>query len=493
VNFHSTLIKSESVIQINSVNVAMGMKNNKRFTAKNLIGIFLLWSMLSLSAFAQDEETTAAPEEIKKATSDVFQDLKISGQFNTSYVFRSYDGRDDSDLYTYFSLRMRDISKDRLDAAVSMFYHADLDGTSRLKGNETYDPFVDLDDAKDLKYRLYTLYIDIKEIGFEDSRLRLGRQFLDTIDYAHFDGASYQFTPIENLDFDLFGGVPITYYSATGGNAFYGANAQYRFSPQTKAAIRYYRYEDDNVHDDIAEADVWHMFTPGIQTHLDFSLLQGQPYLVRNEFLFAFDEIDLDLSTQFLHLFDKVNDHTINFNPYFPLLNGLDPFFYGSIFATKGITEYLSLTASFDGRGLRDTPDPVSAFTNRDYLRGTAGIEIYPIPELTLSVNGEYWDVDDDDQFTGITGEIEYKPTEKWTLTAGVDYGEYIQEYRDEFLYFFGQEELFRISPDVMTYYARVKWQPIGKVYTAAYFEYEDNSYDNEQWYTFRLQAGVSF
>jgi len=436
---------------------------------------------------------SAAGESGSPEKSAWFESMKVSGTLHSSYQFRSYDGRDDSDIYEYFSLRLRDIVKDRVDGAFSLFWHEDLNGGSTLKGSELYDPFLDIDQADSNRFRFYTGYLDFKQLGFEESRLRVGRQFLEDIDYAHFDGASYRFSPTDPLEITLFGGRPVTFYSSSSGDAFYGADVRYRFTPQTKAAARYYRYDADPFRDDLAAVEVWHMFMPELQTHAEFSLLDADPYLFQNDWYYRWDEYDFDIVAQVVRLFSEISDQTINFNPYFPVMHGYEPFTYGSTLFTKGLNDWVSLNAGFDFRVSDGGLDPVAEYTNRDYVRGTLGAEFYPTRQLTLSVNGEYWSVDSDDEFTGVSGEVEYKPTKQWTLTAGAEYGEYIQEYMDEFLLFFGQEEVFRITPDVITYYARVKWQPTSRIYTAARFEVEDNSLENDNWYAFQLQVGVNF
>lgn len=480
------------------------------------LGIMRLAWAPALPAGAQESAETvenAAPEtpaaaspaagaaEVESATAEAsspektawFGSLKVSGTLNSSYQFRNFGGQDDSDIYEYFALRLRDIVKDRVDGAFSMFWHEDLDGGSTLQGSQLYDPFLDIDQADGNRFRFYTGYLDFKGLGFEDSRLRVGRQFLEDIDYAHFDGASYRFSPLDPLEVTLFGGRPVTFYSSSQGDAFYGADVRYRFTPQTKVGARYYRYDAEPFNDDLAAVEVWHMFTPELQTHAGFSLLDADPYLLQNDWYYRWEEYDFDIVAQVVRLFSEIGDHTINFNPYFSTLNGYEPFTYGSMLFSKGINEYISLNAGFDFRVTGGGLDPAEESTNRDYVRGTLGAEFYPVKPVTLSINGEYWSVDSGDEFTGVTGEVEYKPCKGWTLTAGAEYGEYVQEYMDEFLLFFGQEKVFRITPDVITYYTRIKWQPTGRLYTAARFELEDNSYDEDDWYAFQLQVGVNF
>ena len=239
--------------------------------------------------------------------------------------------------------------------------------------------------------------------------------------------------------------------------------------------------------------EAWHAFAPYLRTHAELSFLDGDPYLLQVDLYGRVECWDLDANIQLVRLFDDVNDQTINFNPYFPLINGYEPFTYGSILLTKGLGEYFSLTGGFDVREADTIRNPVAANTNRDYRRFTVGAEAYPTDKITVSVDWEFWDADPNDEFTGVTGEIEYRPTKQWTLATGVDYGEYIQEFRDEFLVFFGQQNLFRITPDVFTYWGRAKWKPCSNFYSSATFEVEDSDFDQDNWYSFRLELGVTF
>ncbi|RJP25380.1 MAG: hypothetical protein C4527_17065 [Candidatus Omnitrophota bacterium] len=462
--------------------------NRKNSLVFHLVLFHVLW--LPVLPSADDSQRAETVNEVTPSV--FFGSMKVSGSLHSTFSFRSYDGRDDSDLYEYFSLRLKDVVKDKVDAAFSMSWHEDLNGSSRRAG-EYYDPFLDLDTSADIRFRYYTGYVDVKAVGFEDSRLRLGRQYLDEIDYAHFDGATYRFSPIDFLDITLFGGRPITYYSSTSADAIYGTNVEYQITPQTKSAVRYYRYDADSFRDDLAAVELWHMFTPEQQAHVEFSLLDGEPYQLQTDYYGRSDSMDLDVTVQVIRLFDSIGDHTINFNPYFPLLYDYEPFTYGALNLTKGLGTYVALVGGFDIREADSIGNPVSAHTNRDFVRGTAGIELYPIDQLTLSVNGEFWDVDPSDEFTGVSGEVEYRPSKQWTLTAGAEYGEYVQKYRDEFLFLFGQDVVFRISPDVVTYYSRIRWKPTKNIYTAATFEFEDSDFDEDNWYSFRIQLGVHF
>lgn len=451
------------------------------------VAVFLCLSLLT--GVTQDiEEASNIVTEETDESSEFFTGMDLSGSLHTSYYFRNNGSVDDHDFTSYLSLRGKDVWKDRIDAGVSLLWHQDLDG----EGNNRTDPFIDLDQANSQNVRLFTAYADVKDIGFDDSRLRLGRQYFEKVDHVHLDGVSYQFEPVDRLDIGIFGGRPVSFYSSNDGEAIYGFHSAYQFTPQTKAAARYYRYDADGFHDDLGAIEFWHLFTPNIQSYIEFSMLDANPYILQADFLARCDAIDLDTTVQIVHLFEDVADHTINFNPVFPLLNSYEPFTRGSVYAVKGMGQYWGLTGGIDVREAGST-NVVTDNTNRDYRRYSAGAEFYPLENLTISVSGEFWDVDPYDEFTGITGEVEYEPTKQWTLTAGLDYGEYVQEFRDEFLFFQGINNVFRVSPDVITYYGRVRWKPNQTVYSSLLVEVEDNDINPDEYYSVRLEVGIRF
>lgn len=473
-------------------NLTMQMMKPHITTALHLswmAAVLFLFCTVSVSGWTQDDEAEeAVAEEVESASSGFFTGMKLSGMLHTTYQFRETGGIDDHDLTNYMSLYAKDVWKDRVDIGGSMIWHQDLDGD----GNIRRDPFLDLDQANNNDVRFFTGYADVKDLIFDDSRLRVGRQYFEEIDLIHFDGAAYLFEPIDRFDLSIFGGRPVSFYSSNDGEALYGFNAEYQFTPQTKAAARYYRYDGDGFNDDLGAVEVWHLFTPNLQSHAEFSLLDADPYILQADLLARVDSLDLDTSFQIVHLFETVSDHTISFNPVFPILNSYEPFTRGSVHAVKGMGQYWSLTAGIDVREADDT-NPVVDNTNRDYRRYSAGAEFYPLEKLTISVTGEFWDADPNDEFTGITGEVEYEPTSQWTLTAGMDYGEYVQEFRDEFLFFFGNADVFKVSPDVITYYGRVRYKPNQKTYSSVLLEVEDNDIDQDEYYTVRLEVGIRF
>lgn len=458
------------------------------------IAVAFLFCFLPLITLAEDSEESGdevmeeSMMEEDSGSSQFFTSMDLHGSLHSTYYFRNSGSDDDHDFSNYLSLQADDIWKDRISAGVSLLWHQDLDG----KDNNRTDPFIDLDQANRQNVRVFTGYGDIKGIGWDESRMRLGRQYFEDVDYVHFDGLSYQFEPVDRLDIGVFGGRPVSFYSSNDGEAVYGFYSEYQFTPQTKASARYYRYDADGYNDDLGAVEVWHLFTPNIKTHVEFSMLDANPYMIQADLLARCDALDLDTTFQIVHLFDDVAGHTIEFNPVFPLLNSYEPFTRGSVYAVKGMGQYWALTSGIDVREADDT-NAVIDNTNRDYRRYSAGAEFYPVEKVTVSVSGEFWDVDPNDEFTGITGEVEYEPIQQLSLTAGVDYGEFIQEFRDEFLFFNGINNVFRVSPDVLTYYGRIRWKPNQTVYSSLLVEVEDNDIDPDEYYSVRLEVGIRF
>ncbi|AHF00249.1 hypothetical protein [Thioalkalivibrio paradoxus] len=437
------------------------------------------------------QQTDAATDEAAEAEASEQSpsSLRLSGTLDTSYRLRRFDGGHDQDLDVFFSLQADDIVKDRVDAAVSFYWHRDLDG---VLVPSRFDPFLDLDQAADREFRLYTAYVNLNQAEFNGASLRLGRQFIDEIDFVHFDGASARLRPTARIDAQVFGGKPVSFFSGTSGETLYGARGDFRATPRARAAGTFYRYEGSEVTDDLLSLEGWYRWSVWAQSYLKYSWLNSDSYILQSDHFVRADRAGLDISVQTVSLLEPVSESTLNFNPYFPLLNSFTPFDFASVLAIKELGENASLRAGFDLRSADSVDDPVTAFNNRDFRRGILGFELRPTDTLTVALDAEYWKVDDDDRFTGFSGELEYRPTSRWTFTGGAEYGEYVQVYRDELALIFGEEKTFRITPDVITYFSRARWQN-GRIAVSASLEYEDNSEDSDDWLSFQLRLGLRF
>jgi len=444
----------------------------------------------SLPVIAQENDEASGEAVVESAAPEQSSSsLRLSGTLDTSYRLRRFDGDGDQDLDVFFSLQADDIVKDRMDGAVSLFWHRDLDG---VLVPSRFDPFLDLDQASDNEFRLYTAYLNLNQAGIPGGSFRLGRQFIDEIDHVHFDGASVRLRPTARVDAQIFGGKPVSFFSGTSGESLYGGRGEFRATPRARAAGTLYRYEGSRVKDDLLSLEGWYRWSLWAQSYLKYSWLNSDPYILQTEHFVRADKADVDISLQTVRLLEPVSESTLNFNPYFPLLNSFTPFDYASILAIKRLGENLSLRVGLDLRIADSIDDPVAGFNNRDFRRGTLGFEFRPTETLTVALDAEYWKVDDDDRLTGFSGEVDYRPTSRWTFTGGAEYGEYVQVYRDELALLFGEDKTFRITPDVITYFTRARWQD-GRIAVSAALEYEDNSEDRDDWLSFQLRLGLRF
>lgn len=452
-------------------------------------GVAVIAVLGSSPLFAQEADAAAVEAAETEASEQNPSSLRLTGTLDTSYRLRRFAGDSDQNLDVFLALQADDIVKDRMDAAVSFYWYHDLDGVivpSRL------DPFLDLGRAADNEFRLYTAYVNLNQAGATGASLRLGRQFVDEIDFVHFDGVSARLRPTARIDAQVFGGKPVSFFSGTSGETLYGARGEFRATPRARGAGTFYRYDGSEVTDDLLSLEGWYRWSLWAQSYLKYSWLNSDPYILQSDHFVRADRAGLDISVQTVSLLEPVSESTLNFNPYFPLLNSFTPFDFASVLAIKDLGDHASLRAGFDLRSADNVDDPVTVFNNRNFRRGILGFELRPTDTLTVALDAEYWKVDDDDRFTGFSGELEYRPTSRWTFTGGAEYGEYVQVYRDELALLFGEEKTFRITPDVITYFTRARWRN-GRIAVSASLEYEDNSEDSDDWLSFQLRLGLWF
>ncbi len=448
----------------------------------SLSGLLLTWTVLP--AFTQDKDVS--DKEDKRLGR--FRQLKIEGGLWAEYRFRTNEHDEDQDVSSYVNLQLEDILKDRLDANLSFRLNKDIDG-GRNSSSLFTDSFWDLDDARDLDYpdELYTANVEIHEVFRKYTELRIGRQYLSTFHGLHIDGLWIESRKHGRFDIEAFVGRPVSFYSGIHGDSAGGGAVTYRHSRRTKGRLSYYRYDDGHDEDDYADLDIWHRALDNLMMHGSLDLLEDeiQRFLWSNHYYH--EKADLDLWATYTHLFNTIESHTVEFSPLYAPLDELEPFDRASLRFSKGLGEKWVAYGGVSIRGA-DDEDEGGDRANRDYQLYDLGATYSPTKKLDFSLTGEYWDLDSGDRFSGVTGELEYRPTKAWRLILGDSYAEYRDTYYDIF-----SLETYRRTPDVHTYYARVQWKATDNATFNMKFTGEDDDSDESPYYTMRVSMGWYF
>jgi len=420
-------------------------------------------------------------------TRDFWQraDDMIDGSLYSEYRLRNGAGESDQDLYEYLTLKIKDIVPDHVSAYVSMRWHKDLDGVGSYYSN---DPFLGLDDARDINDRIYNLYVDFKTAD-DCVVLRVGRQYVDEAEWLHLDGAALRAKPIEDWEFLAFGGRPVTYFSGTHGDWAAGAAATWHYRPTGRARLLYYHYDQGSVDNDRVFLEVWDRFVERLLVHSKLSMLDGNLDQFFVEGSLDLSEHGLQFNAQYARLFHTRESESLPWNPLYAALGDLNAYNFGSLRATKYWGEHWTLSGGVSGKAV-DSGDHNG--TNQDYASYDFSLGYHPTPKWDFTVTGMRWDGKGDNRLNGLYGDITWRPAPKWEVSGGAGTVDYVYEYYDDILF----QNDYRRTPDARSYYLKARWRPRRRLSLTARAELEDNvdtSNGGDTFFTLRTILSVYF
>lgn len=418
-----------------------------------------------------------------------------SGSLRADYQYRALGSDADQDAYGYWYLRGRNLSDKRVEIYTSGRLHKDLDGTSA-----GYDPFGSIDDGSQQEIRLLQFYVDIHDPE-NTKAMRYGRQYVDIADYIQIDGGQILLFEKQQLGGRVFLGQPVSDYTSTDGDVFVGASLVGRPWEGNRSRFTYARYRDDSegAADDNCFLDVQQRFSDEFRSRAYLSVM--------NEDI-RMGGADLFYVSMSDYVFDAVmgiqrwGDYDAGTRVYSPLvdvLGDLEPFTsaYGRITAETLPWLYLSPGA------MVKEPDE-SDFTNRGFQRYDLTFVVEPDEAFSTSLSLEYWDVEDDDRFFGISGDVRYRYGRLWDINLGAAYVDYTYlELADQSVETDFDQNTSVVSvtpldgtrversPDAFTYYVRGRWNITDKTSLRLSGEIEDDSEEDDLYYQVRTSLEV--
>jgi len=416
-----------------------------------------------------------------------------TGSLRGTYDYRGLGEYDDHDGYAYWYLRGRNLSDGHVDIYTSGRLHSDLDGSG---SSFVDDPFISLEDTSSQdEVRLLQLYIEMHDQK-NTMALRFGRQYVDIADYIQMDGVQGMLFENQKLGGRVFLGRPVSYYSSTDNDSFAGASLVGKPWDGNRSRITYARYEDDNA----SAADDHYFFDVRQQVMEEVRM---RAYLsVMNE-----DVRMGGLDLYYMSLADKVFDAELGvrrwgefdaktraYSPLVQALGDLEPYTTGYGRFTAQMLSWLYLSP---GAYLR-YPDESNP-TNRGYERYDLSFIFEPIEALNATIALEYWDVEDDDRFFGVTGDIRYRHRRIWEVSLGAAYLDYTYfQFSDFSLTADGGSTIVgddgtrvEVSPFAFTYFLRGKWNITKKMALRLSGEIEDDSDEDDLGYRIRTSFEV--
>jgi len=255
--------------------------------------------------------------------------------------------------------------------------------------------------------------------------------------------------------------------------------------------LTYARYEDDS-----ASANDDHLFLDVKQQMSEE--VRGRAYLsVMNEDV-RMGGADL----YYMSLSDRVLDAVLGvqrwgdyeagsraYSPLVDIMGDVEPYTtaYGRI-----TTEVLTWLYLSPGAMVKQPDD--SDFTNRAFERYDLSFILEPADGLSTTIALEYWDVEDNDRFFGVSGDIRYRYRKLWELTLGAAYVDYTYLQLADYSVFTDDNPSPAIiqpldgtrverSPDAFTYYLRGKWNITENTALRISGEIEDDSDEEDLGY----------
>ncbi len=417
-----------------------------------------------------------------------------SGSFSASYDYRGMGDYEDHDAFGFWSFRARKLADDRVELYTSGRLHSDLDGTT----TSAFDPFGSISDTKDGQLRLLQCYADIHDRASE-KHLRYGRQYVDIADYIQMDGAQVLLFEQQQLGGRAFLGQPVSDYSSVNGDVFAGVSLVGRPWGGNQSRATYARYRDHSrgAADDHYFLDVKQRVGDEWRTRAYLSVMNNDVRMGGGD-LFYVSMSD--------YVFDAVlgvqrwGDYSADTRAYSPLaevLGDLEPYTtaYGRFTA-----ELLSWLYLSPGAMVREPDD--ENFTNRSFERYDVSFILEPADGLSSTIALEYWDVEADSQFFGVSGDIRYRYGKLWEVSLGAAYVDYTYTQLSDTSVFTDDNPVpaivqpldgtrVELTPDAFTYFLRGRWSITDKTALRLSGEIEDNSEEADVSYRVRTSFEV--
>jgi hypothetical protein len=414
----------------------------------------------------------------------------ISLEQRTSYYYRSLGEWSDSDLYSYWHLRGRDLFDRRLDFTFSGKHHVDLDEQENLWS----DNFLGSGDTS-----IYQVYADVHD---KDRRFgaRFGRQYILEADGLQLDGVLFRLFEKKSTNFGLFYGWPVRYDLEPADDWAAGFSVSTSPWKGNRSRLTYVHYSGDNenLDDDYFLLQTWQRFNQSFQGFGRMTVLNGK-YQMSSLYLNYFRKPgNLHLSLQFHNWAGLEDRGTFYYSPLYSIYGGLNPYTY---VAARGVWSVLPWLSISPGLAYRRVSGINGGTFDRQYLNSDLTFIMTPFNHWTFSLSGQYWDVSQGDRFFGITGEVIYNPGGKWKATLGTGYLNYTYT---RYLYpgfsassgditISSDGVVTQISPDVYSLYGRLDYKINRRLGLRFGAVWENHRFEDENGYQFRTQLIVRF
>lgn len=284
---------------------------------------------------------------------------------------------------------MDGIPASQQDSSYNQFY----DG---LYTSRKYDEYTRLNGKYDGNFRIYQGNVEFKKVvPYTD--ISAGRIYLNNLDMYKIDGGSFHFDTSDYFKLDIYGGLPVSYYSNLK-TSLVGASVEVPIAvsgTKIRAEYNYFIHEDGgdfNTHVAKGRIDQTLNFPNIISSniYLEGSIV-GKAMLYEAGFDANIDKSRTGISAYIAGQYDK-NSGDINpyISMYEDMLGGSSEYVMGGIMLTQGITDYVILGAGWETRF-----NFSESYGDRDYQRVFGNIDLVGLIHKNnyLSLIVDWYDV----------------------------------------------------------------------------------------------------
>lgn len=442
--------------------------------------VLLLASTFSCCLIAHAQTNSLAP--------------RYEGRLRTDYEYRAQGSQKDNDLYEYWYGSARDLMQGKIDVYASGRSHQDLDKPK--SSSLADDPFLSLDDSNGVKEdRLLQLYAD----GHDRAgriRVRAGRQYIDSSDYLHLDGAQVALFEKARLGAGGYYGNPVSYYSSLDGDHAGGVWLSGRPWEGNVSRVTFAEYDDHNGEQDRNYfADSQQALTEAARLSAQASFLNDEFRMARGDFFYFAPggATDFYCGGSRWGSFDA---KTREYSPLYNVLGKQEPATYAYARISQQLSPHFMVTP---GVSSRFAEGDEHEYANRSYNDYDVALTYEPTKKFSASVSLDYWDMSGGDSFLGVSGEVRYRYARIWEVSLGTSYADYTYNSYSDISYtlnggqtIFSQDGTVSVeNPNCYTYFVRMKWNITRKLILRLQGDVEDDSTSSDLAYRGRASVEV--
>ncbi len=322
--------------------------------------------------------------------------VKFTGTMTFQYQGRFHGEDEDNEFYRSLYLEMEGLDGGKISGALGVRFLTNLDHFSQYRNNTTYYVYEGISDSYSHRNfsRLYYGYLDFSHwIG--PGRLRIGRQSLFPVDYLQFDGASYLLEDWKNqLDVELFAGIPVEYYSSRDGDYTYGATMNWKAMDWLSFKGAGMVYSDSSHHNELFGLGSRQQLGERLQVIEDWTFLESRGRDLQFQGIYSHSERGFTLNATYYRQLRKLGEFADPYSPYYQALSDYEPFHLFNLSLSQEMGDRWVLEGGGTWRDLIDSK--TESDYNHAYQMYWGGVTLrdFMVQNLSLSLFLQRWDTD---------------------------------------------------------------------------------------------------